>query len=141
MTHPFKNGPRHSICVPLELTTASDSTRELVAMSLRVLDKIYRKGYGYKKCGVIVGEIVPKSQVQASLFDRMDRSRDSKLMTAMDAINSVMGQDKVRLASAGYGREWRMKRENLSPCYTTKWADIPKVNANGSRSQKGDMLH
>lgn len=133
LTHPFKNGPRHSECIPLELTTATDSTTELVALSLRVLERIYRPGHGYKKVGVIVGEIVPKSQVQASLFDRMDRGRDSKLMTAMDAINNVMGQDKVRPASAGYGKEWRMKRERLSPCYTTNFADIPKVNINGTR--------
>lgn len=133
MTHPFKNGPRHSVCIPLELTTATDSTREIVALSLRLLERIYRQGFGYKKCGVIVGEIVPKAQVQASLFDRMDRDTDSKLMKAMDAINSVMGQDRVRLASAGFGKEWRMRRERLSPCYTTKFAEIPRININGMR--------
>lgn len=133
MTHPFKSGPSHSVCIPVEFKTATDSTIELVTMALKVLDRIFRPGYAYKKCGVIVGEIVPKAQVQGSLFDRMDRGRDSKLMKAMDAINGTMGQDRVRLASAGYGREWRMKREKLSPCYTTNFADIPRINANGTR--------
>jgi DNA polymerase V len=133
MTHPFKSGPAHSKCIPVEFKTATDSTIELVTTALRILDRIYKKGYGYKKVGVIVGEIVPKAQVQGSLFDKMDRGRDSKLMKAMDAINGTMGQDRVRLASAGYGRSWRMKREKLSPCYTTNFKEIPTININGTK--------
>jgi nucleotidyltransferase/DNA polymerase involved in DNA repair len=40
-THPHENGPRHEVCIPLELTTATDSTRELVALSLRFASASY----------------------------------------------------------------------------------------------------
>jgi hypothetical protein len=42
-------------------------------MALRSPDRIYRKGYGYKKAGVIVGGTVPRAQVQGPLFDKTDR--------------------------------------------------------------------
>jgi DNA polymerase V len=127
MTNAFKDGPSYSGSVALPLLTPTASTSELVFYAVRVLERMYKPGFGFKKCGVIVGEIVPRSQVQQSMFDKVDRGNDARLMAAMDSINGTMGQDTVRLATIGYGKAWRMRREFLSPDYTTKWEDIPKV--------------
>ncbi len=35
-----------------------------------------------------------------------------------------MGKGTVRLGSEGFKRDWEMKRELLSPEYTTNWDDI-----------------
>ncbi|NBW60862.1 MAG: DUF4113 domain-containing protein, partial [Methylophilaceae bacterium] len=37
------------------------------------------------------------------------------------------GRDVVRLASEGMGYRWKMRQENKSPNYTTRWQDILKV--------------
>jgi DNA polymerase V len=39
---------------------------------------IYKKEYQYKKAGVIVTGIVPSQQVQADLFDVVDRKEAKK---------------------------------------------------------------
>jgi len=49
-------------------------------------------------------------------------------MTALDNINDKLGKDKVRLAVQGNNsRQWKMKQEKLSPCYSTRIEDALKV--------------
>ena len=38
-----------------------------------------------------------------------------------------MGRDKLRIATQGFDRKWKMKQEQLSPCYTTRIDEILKV--------------
>ena len=104
----------------IPLMTATNDTAELIRYAMMALDRIFRPGYNYKKAGVIVGEIVPANQIQKSMFDQvLDRTRNNKLMAALDSINGKMGQDKVRFAAAGFGREWKLRQEKKSQRYTT----------------------
>ena len=48
-------------------------------------------------------------------------------MNTMDRINGRYGSSVIRLASEGIEKSWRMKRENVSPSYTTKFEDIVQV--------------
>ena len=48
-------------------------------------------------------------------------------MTALDSINDRVGREKVRLAIQGSQRKWRMKQEQLSPCYSTRIEDALTV--------------
>jgi DNA polymerase V len=52
-----------------------------------------------------------------------------RLMKAMDAINSRYGRDTVSVFSASSPRPWAMRREMMSPCYTTRWSDLPVAYA------------
>lgn len=45
----------------------------------------------------------------------------------MDKLNSHYGSGTIRMASEGYKKHWAMKRENISPNYTTVWEDILRV--------------
>ena len=82
----------------------------------------------YKKAGVIVSKVVPDQQVQLSLFDKIEnRPRYKILSSVIDKINRTMGRDKLRIATQSFDRKWRMRQEQLSPCYTTRWDDLLKV--------------
>jgi DNA polymerase V len=52
---------------------------------------------------------------------------DDGLMLAMDKLNGRYGRGSIRLGLAGKDADWRMRRENLSPSFTTKWDDLAKV--------------
>ena len=127
-TNPFKyadgqyNGYRK-----IQLDTPTNDSMEIVKAAITGLRSIYRKGHAYKKAGVIVSEVVPQQQVQLSLFDHVDRAKRNQLMRSLDQINARIGRDKVRLAVQGFDRKWRLKQERLSPCYTTRFADILTV--------------
>jgi DNA polymerase V len=47
-------------------------------------------------------------------------------MTVMDDINRRWGRGTLRyLAEGGAGGQtWRMRRERLSPAYTTRWGEL-----------------
>ncbi|EMR02080.1 Y-family DNA polymerase [Cesiribacter andamanensis] len=122
-TNRFKeNEPQYANAQTLLLPQASADSRVLVRAALRGLDMIYKKGYRYKKAGVIVSKIVPRLQVQQDLFASSEEN--SRLMKVMDSLNSRYGQEKVRVASLGYAKDWRLRREKLSPCYTTSLAEV-----------------
>jgi DNA polymerase V len=72
------------------------------------------------------------------LFD--DNVKDEKrerLMKAFDAINTRYGRGAIRMAASEMARAgvdeddflpFEMKREYLSPCYTTRLEDVPRVH-------------
>ena len=70
---------------------------------------------------------MPQEQVQLSLFDKLDREKRKSINKVVDKLNSTMGRDKVKLAVQGSGRKWKLKQEKLSPCYTTRLADMLEV--------------
>jgi DNA polymerase V len=92
--------------------------------ALKGLKSIYRSDCIYKKVGVIVGKIVPQDKVKMSLFDKVDRNKRKNLMQTVDKVNKLMGRDTIKLAVQGKGRDWKLKQEKLSPCYTNRFADV-----------------
>ena len=127
-TNPFKPQAKqyHPYRV-FNLDVPTNDSVEIVRFALKGLDQIYRSDCIYKKAGVIVGRMIPESQVQLSLFDNLDRDKTRKVNSVVDTINRKMGRNKVRLAVQGIGRKWKLRQEKLSPCYTTRFSDILEV--------------
>ncbi len=112
------------------LLIPSSFTPELVGETCRILEAIYRPGYRYVKAGVLCLDLVPDGEQQTSLLVPVDPEREAKekrLMAAADALNLHYGRGTVRTATSGAGQNWQMRRERLSPCYTTRLADVPRV--------------
>ena len=128
MTNPFKpQAPQYNASRTIKLEVPTNDTLEIVASAIQALKFIYRDGFSYKKAGVLVSSITPSAEVQLGLFDVVDRSKRTSLMTSIDYINTKLGHDKVRLAVQGFDRKWRLRQERLSPCYTTRFTDFLTV--------------
>lgn len=110
----------------VKLTVPSDSCLEIIKIVSSSLEEIYLSGYGYKKAGVIVSNLVPKNSVQSAMFDVVDRGKHAKLMESIDAINSNFGASSVVVASQS-SYKLNVNRNHTSPCYTTNWDDILEV--------------
>jgi DNA polymerase V len=80
-----------------------------------------------KKAGVIVHDISPENQFHLNMFDTVERGKRKNLMLAYDSVNNKMGKDTVRLTTQGFDRKWKMKQEQLSPCYTTRITELLEV--------------
>lgn len=120
--------PQYNPGVVVPLADVSDDTRALTTAAMKGLKHIYRPGYSYKKCGVMLMELTAKQQRQETLFDdAAARAKSAKLMVAMDAVNSVWGRGTLRTGAAGMSRGWAMRSENRSPRYTTSWDELPKA--------------
>lgn len=130
-TNPFREqDPQYGGGITVPLPNASSDTRLLVRAALFGLKRIYRRGYAYKKAGVMLLGINDARAAQGSLLREYGTGDGSeRLMKAMDAINSRYGRDTVSVFSASGPRRWAMRREMMSPCYTTRWSDVPVAHA------------
>ncbi|WP_308564817.1 translesion error-prone DNA polymerase V subunit UmuC [uncultured Klebsiella sp.] len=102
-------------------------SRDIIKAAIKCLDTIWREGYRYQKCGVMLGDFFSQGVAQFGLFDDYQPHANSEaLMTVLDSVNQ---REKGQLWFAGQGiaRRWEMKRHRLSPAYTTRLSDLLRV--------------
>lgn len=128
-TSPFLTHSRYSNVLTLNLPEPTSYTPELIQAAKSALAPLFRKGYLYKKVGVILGGIVPEETHQRDLFfsPSLTQEKGKKAMAVLDQINRKLDGDKVRFAAEGFTKKWQRKRENASPRYTTSWDELLTV--------------
>ena len=120
-----KKEKQYSNSIKLQLPYPTNNSIKIVKRALEGIRKIYRKGYRYKKAGVILYGLSKAKQTRG-LLD-YDRESSESIMNTMDRINERYGNSTIRLASEGIEKSWRMRRESVSPCYTTRFDDLVEV--------------
>jgi DNA polymerase V len=138
-TSPFNaQQPQYANSLSGELSVPSDDSRDLINQAIRLLEHIWRDGYAYAKAGVMLSDFYEPGVYQPDIFDQQPNGKGRRghresqaLMSTLDKINR---QGKSKLFFAGQGvknssgtKSWVMKREHLSPAYTTNWNDLLKV--------------
>lgn len=128
-TNPHKEDePQYSPGMMVGLPFPTNDTRVLTEAVLVCLRRIFSPGFRYQKAGVMLSDIAPAGIVQGDLFAQSpSQQRSDRLMATLDRINGRMGQGTLRLASEGMAQQWKMKRGNMSPAYTTRWGELPLV--------------
>jgi DNA polymerase V len=120
--------PFYANSATVRLPHPTDFTPDLVGAAVQLLETLYRPGFHYQKCGVMLLDLSPATQVQADLFDPRDRAREARLVRALDALNTDHGARTVRVGHAGGTRPaWAMRHAFRSPRYTTNWRELPVV--------------
>ena len=119
-----KDLPYYSIGKTVNFSVPTSDTGEIISYLLKELRIIYKKGFKYKKAGVVLSGIIPDNIIQQSLFDKLDRNKTRKIMKSIDCINAAMGQDTIRYASQGYTKKYNLKQRRLSASYTTRWSQL-----------------
>ena len=127
-TSPFSKGePHYSNSMATELPNPTDDTRDLLEVAEVLLDRIWRPGHRYAKAGVILMDFYEQGTYQGDMFRPHEGKKKSKeLMCVVDRINHS-GLGNVFFAAQGVTPQWSMKREHLSPAYTTRWSDLKVV--------------
>lgn len=108
--------PQYSNTAQAPLPSPTSYTPALAAMAQRLLERIFRPGYGYKRAGIMVPRIVPGAAMQPSLFeDPAERERHARLMRAVDALNAqAAGTPAVRIAAMGDGLTNLVRKDNAN---------------------------
>jgi DNA polymerase V len=110
----------------VEFAVATSDTIELIRNACRCIDRLYRMGCAFKKCGIIFNALVPENQAQKGLFDNVDRLKSQRLMRVIDSINTRLNSP-LQWAAEGLGQSWRVKFKRRSCRYTTRWDELPEV--------------
>ncbi len=125
-TSPFAvNEPYYGNMASEKLLIPTQDTQDIIAAAVRALDRIWVDGHRYAKAGCMLNDFAPDGVSLLNLFDdTLLRSNSNQLMKVVDGINHS-GLGKVWFAGRGIASEWQMKREMLSPAYTTRWSELP----------------
>ncbi|MDQ0550695.1 translesion error-prone DNA polymerase V subunit UmuC [Pantoea agglomerans] len=108
-----------------KLLTPSNDTRDIIRVAMDALERIWVDGHRYMKAGVMLGDFYSQGVAQLSLFDEYRPQANSEaLMRVVDGLNQS-GKASLFFAGQGIQKSWSMKRDMLSPAYTTRVSDLP----------------
>ncbi|CAI8762844.1 translesion error-prone DNA polymerase V subunit UmuC [Kosakonia quasisacchari] len=109
------------------LMTPTNDTRDIIRAATSSLEQIWREGHRYMKAGVMLSDFFSSGVAQLNLFDEnRPHANSAVLMETIDRLNTS-GKGSVWFAGQGIEKNWAMKREMLSPAYTTRYSDLPVV--------------
>ena len=114
-----------SFKVLVYFTCPTHCTAELTKAMTEAAPKLFRLGVRYYKIGVGLINLTSQKHVQLDLFN--PPKANPALMNALDGINQRYGTDTLFLAAQGIEHKWAMRRELLTPQYTTQWQSIPAI--------------
>ncbi|MDV1904735.1 MULTISPECIES: Y-family DNA polymerase [Klebsiella] len=125
-TSPFAlNEPYYGNSASVKLLTPTQDSRDIITAATKCLDAIWRDGHRYHKAGVMLGDFYSQGVAQLNLFDdNAPRKNSEKLMEVLDHLNANDGRGTLYFAGQGIQTAWQMKREMLSPRYTTRYSDL-----------------
>jgi len=131
-TNPFRTSvPQYSRSASVRLVTPTQDSRVITRQAMILLRSLYRDGFDYAKAGVMLTELVGEMGLQTDLFETPSEDtkaveRAARLMAVMDDINQKSRATITMAREAGPG-VYSMRRNHLSPAYTTSWGQLPKV--------------
>ncbi len=111
----------------IELPYFSDDTRLVAGHAAAALRQLFLPGLRYRKCGIGLVDIRTRKYEQQDFFAAQQSAQSQQLMKVVDRINLRYGKHTLALANAGIEPAWAMKRDFLSPRYTTRWNELPVV--------------
>jgi DNA polymerase V len=149
MTNAFAQGEQYFNQATAELPYLSAYLPDIQATANELLKRVFRPNYKYRKVMIGLTGLGVDRNTQLELFDtersqapfggRLRGKELEPLMGAFDKINERYGRGTIKLASGIKRKEesekknngedssqaWEMKRDYLSPRYTTNIREIP----------------
>ncbi|WP_258229187.1 DUF4113 domain-containing protein, partial [Arthrobacter sp. HMWF013] len=116
-----------SVCIPLPMPTADPV---ILTKASHALLPLIHEGVKYARAGIMVTDLRPTgNQAPLSLFENPHEER--RIGSLLEDVARRYGRGSIGLGHAGIrgGPDWTMKRDMLSPRYTTHWDELPLVKA------------
>ena len=130
-TDPFRSDLlSYAADVEREFFESTNDVLELTTAALDLVDQVFRKGFAYKKAGIILTDLVGlrERDAERSLFTEPEseqkKERSRKLMATLDGLEKRFGKGTVVPAAELLSSRWRMKQDRKSRCSTTRWDEL-----------------
>ncbi|KAB0483315.1 Y-family DNA polymerase [Vibrio chagasii] len=121
---PFDDAPYNRRVVHRFPYPTADVTQITQVVS-ELTAQLFSEGVRFYKVGVGLLGLVDGRQEQTDLFN--PTPNNTPLMSVFDGLNRRFGQNTVFLGAQGIEQKWQMRRQLLTPQYTTSWTDLPQV--------------
>lgn len=123
-----KTGLRDYCNVTIKFTSPTNYTPSIITEAKRCVKKLFISGCRYKKCGVILMDIIPVEQVMGDFFIETHVPKKKIMMSVIDRINVKYGKNTIFYGAMGTKKSWMMKSEKRSGHYTTNWNELAQVS-------------
>lgn len=100
---------------------------DIVRAAILALPRIFREGYGYKTILVTLCDLYPEAFQGELWIDPLQDIKKRNFMKSLDKLSASYGRQVLHVAKGITDETWGMKRDYLSPCWTTRIDDIPRV--------------
>jgi DNA polymerase V len=137
MTNAYAEGEQYFNQMSAEVSSPSAYLPEITAVANELLKRIYRPDYKYRKVMIALTGLTNETRPQLDLFDdhRNMVKLKEPLMKTFDKLNDRYGRGTIKLACGLTGNKpadnetdpWLLKRDYLSPRYTTNIKEIPLI--------------
>ena len=128
-TSPFqKKEGFYSNSTTVDFPIATDNSIEVVKNALNGLRSIFKKGYKYQKCGIILSGL-SDSEKTNDLFFSQKKNKIKNLMKSIDYTNYRYGRSTLILANAGVNKKWTIRKKYSSKIDTADFYRLPTIKA------------
>lgn len=128
-SNPFdKERPFYNKSVSIGFAEPTDVATVMIKAILKRIDEIYKEGVEFKKCGVILTGIEPKSTyIQDFLVDLNAIEMNEKLQITLEKVNDKFSKKLAIGPCLLKDRKWSMSRGNLTQNYFS-WGGMLTIN-------------
>lgn len=128
-SNPFDpNIPFYNKSITGSFSEPTDCAIDFVKAATRMLNDIYKEGIKYKKCGVVLTCLEPKSGHTYDLLTDFEMiEKKEQLMRALDNVHTKFGKKKIGVGPCFIpNRNWSMSRDKLSR-NPFRWDELPLI--------------
>ncbi|MDO6762970.1 Y-family DNA polymerase [Agarivorans sp. 1_MG-2023] len=122
---PFDDGISRGFKQVLRPACATNDSIVMSQLVSQAIPQLFIPGIKYYKVGVGLMDLTDEQHQQLDMFTA--KPGRPELMKAVDALNKRYGSDTLFLGSQGICPKWHMRRDMLTPQYTTDWHHIPRI--------------
>jgi len=119
-----KEGTRRHYGMTTSFSQPTNDTSQIITAAKYCLQRMFFETERYKKCGIILLDLISQELVMPDLFLGSINSKRRKLMDAVDTLNSYYGKNTIFYGASGINRSWKT-RANRSSQHYTEWKGLP----------------
>lgn len=120
---------RRQFCTTISFPQPTSNTPQIITAAKQGLKKLYQSKERYKKCGIILLDLIPESCVIPDFFLGGIDPRQKAAMQAVDTINSQYGKNSIFFGAMGTDPKWKMRSGHSSKYSPTDWNCLPIAKA------------
>ncbi|HCG9688680.1 TPA: Y-family DNA polymerase [Vibrio parahaemolyticus] len=122
---PFDEGTQVTRRAVHRFAYPTSDVTQITRIASKLAMELYQDGVRFYKIGVGLLDLTDGRNEQPDLFNQTPNN--PKLMGVYDALNHRYGSDTLFLGAQGIEKKWAMRRDMLTPRYTTNWQDLPRI--------------
>jgi DNA polymerase V len=113
------------MCILNIFPCPTNCTVDLTKAMAAVEQRLFREGVRYYRVGVGLIDLISEQYSQIDLFN--PPKANPAMMLVLDKINERYGRDTILVAAQGGDYKSAMRRDFLTPQYTTSWTSLPYI--------------